>query len=301
MRGALRAGKRARTLAAMASAIFVLAVTSPALAGDIEDFQRAREAYDAHDWPLAVLRFEALVGTDPPTLRTPLLVLESRKYLAASYVFVGRSDAARDQLERLLVAEPTYELDATQFPIELVELFASVREEVQEERERAAEHAIAAAALEAERERARSLIEFAETEVTLEIENSRWLALVPFGAGQFQNGQDDIGWMFLVIESITALGAFASLIVHESVQAQLTGEDALRRIDVEQVNGILRAAQIINWTSASLFGVFALAGVLQAQLDFRATHTVRTHREVPPPLREGLEVRLAPNGFAIVF
>ncbi len=290
-----------RALAALVGVAILLAAPSPAAAGDIEDFQAARGAYEARDWPRAVLYFEALVGSDPPVLRTPLLVLESRKYLAAAYVFVGRADAARAQLERLLVADPSYELDATQFPIEVVELFESVRSEVQEERARAAERAAAAAVLDSERDRARALIELAESEVTFEIENSRWLALVPFGAGQFQNGQDDIGWMFLVIESVTALGALASLVVHESVQAQLTGEDALRRIDVAQVNGILRAAQIINWTSASLCAVFAIAGVLQAQLDFRATHVVRTHREVPEPLRQGLEVRIAPTGFAILF
>jgi hypothetical protein len=285
----------------MFGALFFVTAPSPAAAGDIEDYQAARAAYDAHDWPRAVLLFEALVGTDPPAMRTPLLVLESRKYLASSYVFVGRTDAARGQLERLLVTEPTYQLDRTQFPIELVELFDSVSAELAEERARAAERAEAEAALEAERARARALIEFSESEVTVEIESSRWLALVPFGAGQFQNEQDDIGWMFLVIESIAALGAFASLVVHESVQAQLTGEDALRRVDVAQVNGILRAAQIVNWTSASLFGVFALAGVIQAQVDFRPTRVVRTHREVPAPLREGLEVRLTPNGFAISF
>jgi hypothetical protein len=291
---------RAHALAVLAAFVLALA-PSTAFAGDIEDFQTARSAYDAHDWPLAVLRFEALVGTDPPSLRTPLLVLESRKYLAAAYIFMGRTDAARAQLERLLVAEPTYELDATQFPIEVVELFASVREEVEEERARAADRAAASAALEDERQRSRDLIAFAESEVTVEIENSRWLALVPFGAGQFQNGQDDLGWMFLVIEAIAAVGAFASVAVHDSFQAQLTTVTALRSDLRAQINDILRATEIINWTSGSLFGVFAIAGIIQAQLDFQAMHVVRTRREVPAPLREGLEVRLTPNGFALTF
>jgi hypothetical protein len=293
---------RTCALVATVASLVVLAAPAPAAAGDIEDFQRARDAYDAHDWPRSVLLFEALVGTDPPTMRTPLLVLESRKLLAASYVFVGRLDAARAQLERLLVAEPTYELDDTQFAIEFVELFHSVQAQVEQERERAAERAQAAAALEAERERARALIEFAESEVEVEIESSRWLALVPFGAGQFQNGQDDIGWMFMVIESVAVIGAFVSLFVEQDVQAQLNRAELLHDDHLRsQANDIMRAMQIMNWTSAGLFGVFAVAGIIQAELDFQPARVVRTHREVPATLREGLEVRLRLNGFSISF
>ena len=49
------------------------------------------------------------------------------------------------------------------------------------------------------------LEKLATTEVVVE-RHSRWLSLVPFGVGQFQNGQTAEGWLFLTAEGLFAAG-----------------------------------------------------------------------------------------------
>lgn len=283
-----------------------LAALSPSVAqaGEIDDFQRARDAYTAHDWARAVTAFEELVGTDPPALRTPLLVEESRKYLAAAYVFAGREDAARIQFERLLTSDPEYDLDATQFPEAVVELFTSVRDRLRREADDAAQRDAAAAALEQERERARRLLELAESDVEATIETSRWLALVPFGAGQFQNSDDGLGWLFFTTEALFGLGAFGTLVAHQAIAGSFNPSDPNSGVHSEsrgRVNDALLATEITNWTCAGLFAIFAIAGVVQSQLDFHATHTIRTRHTVPDELRQGLDVSVGPGGIRLTF
>ena len=281
-----------------------VAVPCVARAGEIDDFQRARDAYSAHDWARAVLAFEALVGTEPPALRTPLLIEESRKYLAAAYVFTGRPDAARIQFERLLTADPGYDLDASQFPQEVVELYTSVRDRLHREADAAADRAAAQAELEAERERSRQLLEIAESDVEATVETSRWIALVPFGAGQFQNHDDGLGWLFFTTETLFGLGAFGTLVAHQAIAGSFNPADPSSGITSEsrgRVNDALLATEITNWTCAGLFAVFAIVGIVQSQLDFQSSHSVRTRHTVPEHLREGLDVTLGPGGLRLTF
>lgn len=278
-------------------ATLCLEAASPAAAhaSEIDDFQSARAAYDAHDWPRAVLHFEALVGSDPPVLRTPLLINEARKYLAAAYVFVGRRDAARTQFERLLASDPDFDIDPALFPQEVVELFGSVRDALARERQHAAELAAANAALEAERARARALLAIADEEVEARVEASRWIAAVPFGAGQFQNGDEGIGWMFFATETLFGLTSFATLVAHQAILGDFTHADAFRdQAAIDRANQLLLGTEVSSWTSASLFAIFAIAGIVEAQVDFRESRTIQTHHAVPDELREGLEEEAPP-------
>ncbi len=282
----------------------VLACAPVARASEVDDFQRARDAYTAHDWARAVQAFEALVGTEPPLLRTPLLIEESRKYLAAAYVFDGRPDAARTQFERLLTGNLDYELDESQFPEEVVDLFNSVHDRLQAEADAAAARAAAEAALAAERERARRLLAIADSDVEATVEASRWIALIPFGAGQFQNHDDGLGWLFFTTEALFGLGAFGTLVAHQAIGSSFNPADPSSGIRSEsrgRVNDALLATEVTNWTCAGLFAVFAIAGILQAQLDFQPSHAVRTRHTVPDELREGLEVSVTPGGVRLSF
>lgn len=250
-----------------------------ARAGDIEDFQAARELYEAHDWPRAVDAFEALVGRDPPALSSRPLVLESRNYLAAAYVFVGRERSAIDQLERLLRDEPGYELDEARFPREVVQLFERVRARLREE------HASLTARTELERELARlsreneALRAHLGEEETLAIPRSEALVFLPFGVGQFENGDDSLGYFFLISEALTAVGAITATVMHLGYIAFL--QDNAEGVSAETWRGVNDALHILaptSWAFASAFGVLAIAGVVQARLEFTPTRSVR----VPP-------------------
>jgi hypothetical protein len=292
---------RALTLVLLVSAFVPPSI---ARASEIDDYQHARDAYAAHDWARAVQAFEALVGSEPPSLHTPLLIEESRKYLAAAYVFAGRTDAARTQFERLLTADPEYELDASQFPEEVVQLFTSVRETMQHQAAEAADREALTTQLEQERERARRLLEIAESDVEASVETSRWLALVPFGAGQFQNGDDGLGWLFFATEALFGLGAFGTLVAHQAIASSFNPSDPSNGIRSEsrgRVNDALLATEITNWTCAGLFAIFAIVGVLQAQLDFHSTRSFRTRHAVPDELRHDVDVSVGPGGLRLTF
>src|SRR3954471_16871349 len=77
-----------------------------AKANDFEDFEAARGAYDGQDYVHAVALFDALAGGDTPALSNRSLVLESKKYLGASYLFLGKLRAAEQEFERLLRMDP---------------------------------------------------------------------------------------------------------------------------------------------------------------------------------------------------
>ena len=106
-----------RALLVAASLCWLPCVRAPLVhADDLSEFELARSRYDRHDYARAVDAFRKLVGTDPPRIANALLVLESRKYFAASLLFVGAESEARQQFRLLLQQEPEYALDPLAFP-----------------------------------------------------------------------------------------------------------------------------------------------------------------------------------------
>jgi hypothetical protein len=273
----------------------LVAPVRPACASDLDDFQLCRTAYEAQEWPRAVACFEGLVGGELPRLGSTSLTLESRKYLAAAYFFVGRREAAGTQFERLLREDPSYELDASSFPVEVVELFDHVRAEIRSELRLAEERAEEAARRAEDAARVRALAALFEEEVEVEVENSRWIAALPFGVGQFERGDVGLGAFFLVSEALFAVTAAVTLGVHEYVLG-LVASGAVAPGRIGQVNEILLAMEATNWSSVGAFVVLAAAGILEAQLRFLPTRTVRHRRALPPELREGLAISAGPLG-----
>ena len=287
-----------RAVAAIALAI-VSCVLAPrvARAGDIEDFQAARALYDAHEWTRAISAFESLVGGDEPTLESQALVLESRKYLAAAYVFVGRERAAADQLERLLTEEPTYELDATQFPREVVQLFERVRTRLAERREAEA----ARAELEAEVVRLRAENEALRAEASrervVEVPRDQWLMFIPFGVGQLQNGEEGLGWFFAVTEALAVAGLVTTLALELAYIAELQTLDEAAGSRLDQVQAAIDVLGPLNWSFGGALGVLMIAGVVQANVAFTPTRSVRLPARAIEP---SVSLRVSPSFVGVV-
>jgi hypothetical protein len=282
-------------LLALAGLVLAL-VPSVARAGDIEDFETARAAYESRDFQRAVYYFEELVGGEIPRLTSPALVVEARKYLGASYLFVGQRESARRQFELLLRSRPDYQLDPLLFPSEVLELFSAIRERLELEQREAAARRELEARTEREIARSRALVAFAEEDVRLEVEGSRALALFPFGVGQFLNGDEPLGWVFLLGEAVLGATAIGALAWHQSLVPQVlfAQTELLDQRLVARGNDLLRAAEITNWVALSSFGVLLVAGVLEAQIRFVPSRTVVERRRVPDELREGLGLEEEP-------
>ena len=243
-------------------------------------------------------RLERLVGGDVPQVEGPLR-LESRKYLGASYVFLGRRDDAERQFAALLAEDPQHQLDPVAFSRDVITLFDRVRSRLAEAREREAESRRAAEEvlrreeaqrLVRERERLLRLEELAAQEI-VEVRNSRFLASIPFGVGQFQNGDETLGWVFAASGAVLAISSIVTGIVYLNLTEQLVEAQALdveaNAATVEDIRSARNATALINRLSILLLGVVGIAGVVDAHVRYVPSRREVRRRAVPDDAHEG--------------
>ena len=271
-------------------------------ADEIDDFNRARNAWDTGNYAEAILRFGPLRSEGPGALTDPLLVRDARVYYAASLVMERRPDEAAVEFERLLRQHPDYDIDPVAYPTAGVDVFRAVStriaDELRVQREREAEERRRREEAERRRQEAEERRRRAESAVYLErvvITRQPVFMAFPFGVGQFINGESGKGVAFLVLESTLLLFNVGSFLVNDAVGAlDLTAENAgINRtiVDVAYVTNLV-----------SFIGLIATAGigVADAFLHFRGEE-VRwrkvPRREVPDRYRLGL----GPQGLALTF
>jgi hypothetical protein len=93
---------------------------------------------------------------------------------------------------------------------------------------------------------------------------SRWIAALPFGAGQFQNGDVGLGVLFAVSESLFGIASIASVAYVGALVRTTPG----RVSDVSSLNQRLEIATTVNRVTFGGFAALAVAGVLEAQVNF---------------------------------
>lgn len=285
-------GSRTRALALRVFVGFALALAwfaPTASADDLEDFEAARGQYEAQHFEAAVQLFEDLVLGPVPRVRNLALRLESRKYLGAAYLFVGRGEEAREQFRQLLEEDAAYTLDPLGFPAAVQTAFNEARAQL-EARQRAAEQAAAERLneeerqrllrLAAEQERLRRLEELANYE-TIVLPNSRALASMPFGTGQFRNGNRTFGATLAVGELALLAGSVGTYVGLRALLATAarcgvepdcvldrgdpngpSTRDELQFIDRE------RRVRVSNYILTGGFVALVLVGIIEAHVNF---------------------------------
>jgi tetratricopeptide (TPR) repeat protein len=286
---------------ALSGLVFVLmaAFALPVAADELSDFESARRNYDKQNYAKAARGLESLVGGAVPRATNPVVRLESRKYLGATYLFLGKKEAAREQFRSLLEEDPEYDIDPVAFPEAVVQTFQEVQKEVAAERAR--KDALEAVRRKRERsdeveelirqqERIRALEELAAVE-TVEKVNSRWIAALPFGIGQFQNQDRPLGIMFAVTQSAFLVASIATFIGHNSLRDENPAPS-----EIERARRVERALRIGNWVSVGAFLSFAVAGVIEAEVRFKPVIRTTRKRELPEdtqsPQTTGPQIRL---------
>lgn len=259
----------------------------PVAADELSDFEAARRSYDRQSYSKAARGFESLVGGAVPRARNPVVRLEARKYLGATYLFLGKEPEAREQFQRLLEEDPDYDIDPVAFPEAVVQTFQEVQAQALEQR--AAQDKLDAARLKREKageleelieqqQRIVTLEELASTQV-IEKRNSRWIAALPFGIGQFQNENRKLGIMFAVTESAFLAASIATFIGHNSLRDENPSPEELDR-----AQRVERALRIGNWVSVGSLLSFYVAGVIEAEVRFRPVIRTTRKRELPDDL-----------------
>jgi tetratricopeptide (TPR) repeat protein len=267
--------------------LLVAASTVPVAADELSDFESARRAYDKQNYNKAARELESLVGGVVPRARSAVVRLEARKYLGATYLFLGNEKAAREQFRLLLEEDDEYDIDPVAFPRVVVQTFQQVKRRV--EAERAQEKALEAERREQERtdeleqlikqqQRITALEELASSE-TVERVNSRWIAALPFGIGQFQNQNRRLGIMFAVMESAFLAASIATFVGHNSLRDETPTPD-----EVGRAERVERALRIGNWISAAGLLSFYVAGVVEAEVRFKPVIRTTRKRDLPDDL-----------------
>lgn len=265
----------------------MLCAPSRARADDLTDFEAARARYDRHDYQRAADGFRALVGTEPPRIANALLVLESRKYYGASLLFLGKKEEARAQFRKLLQQEPDYALDPLGFPTEVVAVFDEVKTEVRREieRTRAQEEALKAEverALRAQEEFRRQNLGRLRTLAEQQVErtqNSRWIATVPFGVGQFQNGHKGLGIALAMAEGLAAATSVITFVGYYQVADDKP--TASEKAETERIKNAWFTSNVASFTT---FAALALIGIIDAHVRFLPARVRGTTRSLPPDL-----------------
>lgn len=263
----------------------------PSVLGARQAFAEAQGAFLRGEYALVVELLEPFVGSETPAddIDT-LIVRDSRKYLGAAYALLHERDAALSQFDwllreiatnrttgRLVAAQiERFNLNRARFIEEVQEVFAEVRARLLT---LAAQQATDAQRSVTERREAcvagfESLSELAGT-ATIEVENDELPSWIPFGVGQFSNGNEELGYFFAISEALFAAAAFGSMVTVAEIP---DGMPMFRTLG--------ETLRVANVGLAVGFAVLLIVGIIESRIAFQPTRTETQEREIPEELRD---------------
>jgi hypothetical protein len=235
--------------------------------GAQDKLQQARANFDYRNYgPAADLAQELI---DNRALERTSDQIEAYRILGLSRFFQGRTEESRIAFINLLSLDPDFQLDPFYVPPQAVSFFERVRADNQtllqpiRERRRAAQEALR----QEEEARARLLAQgqAAQPQIVREqiVRPSPAVALLPFGVGQFQNGNTALGVTFAVTEAVAAITSVSCYVWVES-QRSSTGyfpssvySTAVTVRDVQIGAGI---AFFVLWAGGAVEAILNLKG-----------------------------------------
>lgn len=278
MRTLLRASTRASVcvVAIAASANFAHAAPTQA---EQSAFAGGKKLYENGQHDQAATYFALATDGPTPSIKDPDLVSQSRMIRGASNMYLGRIAEADTQFERILRGNAKYQPDTILFPPGVIDRFNGIRDKLDKEAaEKKAGDANTKkiAALEADNARLSSrlvaLESYAKNYETV-VKRSRILASVPFGVGQFQNGDVGLGIFFAATEGMALTAATISWAYHYSLPRD--------PVDATEARSAANAARVVNWISLGAFVALAVGGIAQAHIAF-VPETRETHQKPLP-------------------
>jgi hypothetical protein len=223
-------------------------------------------------------------------LKDPTIIETARLYQATCYIGLGKPELADEPLREAIRKNPQMRTpDSLLFPQRVIDRFISVKDSMIVELRAQEQEAIDKARREAaERLRLSNeqwaytlMLERVAREEVVVVKNRRWIAAVPFGVGQFQNGNNVLGWIFFGTEAALGITALTALNVHTHLQSEVDAAKERGASAAPDVN-----QRLDDWHLAlelSTYGLLAVAalGIGEAQLSF--VPEVRSVRERPLP------------------
>jgi tetratricopeptide (TPR) repeat protein len=232
-------------------------------------FRRALYDFSQGDYVATRARLEALL-TPSSRLNKEEDELEARKTLGTLYFLRGEEKRAREQFELVLLLKNDMELDIYSTAPPVLRFFDLVRAETRVKANEVVHvFQMRRNAFEAPRVIERRLVR-----------HSAALSYLPFGVGQFQNGQIGMGALFLVLEAVMLTANVAGYIAGQLLgdngviqRSQATARDALLAV---QYGGL--GAFLTTW----------VIGAIHARAHFQPIVTL--DRDITPEKKKRTEV-----------
>jgi hypothetical protein len=270
--------------------------------------ERAQSAYQAGRYDACAKGYgEILLHLDEMRAEvSPLTLEQARVYHAACLLATGDMASADAQLRSALGDNPLMASpDPVVFPDQVRDLFFKVKADFLDEIQRAQDAKLELARQEANKrleqvrqERLRvERLELAARTETLVHQNYRWIAFVPFGVGQFQNGDDLWGGVLLGAELLTlgaaVTGVSAELGVHSTAAGGKNVENE------EQFNEGIAQYRLLGQLASASFLFLAVVGIVEANINFVAERPAGSRlRALPKDLRPATEISVRPSAGA---
>lgn len=219
--------------------ICVLAGLRPAFAGPSEELAEARTAFRRGDYEQAIPQLSGLLYPHSRLSRQADLT-EAHLLLGVAYYETGRAASAEREFQEALFVDPEVSLDGI-FSDEVVRFFrrtkkAAMRRRDEEQRLRR---------LAEERDRYRRALE----NMYVVEKRNYFVNFVPFGAGQFQNGQTEKGIAFAVSQGLLGGTSMAMYALQQLQYNPYTpGDiDTINRLRLVQLSTGGLALTIMGW------------------------------------------------------
>lgn len=251
--------------------------------------------YDAGKYTDCAKDFAGLLNPKSPNALHDAHIIETaRVYYAACLIGSGHPKRAAKPLHDAIRDNPQMKTpDSTIFPQPVIDAFLAERQKLikyiheQEQKRVKAAQAEAHKAEKAQKERRERIARLKKlaSEETIITKNSRWLAAIPFGVGQFQNREPVLGATFLTGEVLLGGTAFGMIVLQSSYANQAF--DAGKGAALKQNSA---AAQKVLVASGWGFVGVAVLGIVQAEIAYKPEFNdgVRP-RKLPPDLQKVAE------------
>lgn len=209
--------------------IILLVMTTAAVAGPIEQLDKAKQSFRAGDWGSAKPLVNDLLYPRPQ-LASQADLVDAHVMLGVCYFHLGQRDEAKAEFETVLSLEPDKTLDALIYDAGAIRLFDETRAEIHDRLEREKERRKLA-------EQAEAIRRYLETQRLYEV-HPFYINFLPFGAGQFQNRQNVKGYLFAGGELAmlgTSLGVWLYLTRQYGLVGKVPLEEALQARRLQQI------------------------------------------------------------------
>jgi len=268
---------------------------SLAWADERSDFEKARVAYLKKDYVEASARFEAMLDPKSGTVKTPDLINEAQFCWGAVKFAQGDIAGAHVLWKRVVLSNAQYNADPLSYPSPVLNDFITYKstlnsEIIQQQQQQAAQAAAQREKERKERERLEARVKELEKMTafeTVEVKNSRLVALMPFGIGQFQNGRTLLGALFLGSEAVAIGLTFVWFGVYRSEVDQYNAilndptpmTPHQRQTQANQHSLVAQDMRTADFITLGVLGALIIGGIVEGQVDFRSSYEYQRPRK----------------------